>query len=251
MEEEEEEQCAQAEEEAGPAEPVSNLHRKVLALVREGPKINAYAALKRVGWTGESIADAIDVMLAFHPKQENEPARMKVPEYNRMTHEIVGDILEKIEETGKVTRLQRRSLWRLLKCNQLLMSERVFVWKRLCDIFRETKERITAMHYFTGILKPELSASDQEGLDHYQAALLEHSAGFVCEHVGPSLKELQITVRVLKMLPPVHYDQDFYNVGDNEDEAQPAGPKEKAPAVEEEATQPMDGEPEAKRQRTA
>lgn len=184
--------------------------------------INAYGAFRRIKW-GPRPTDVVEALLAFHPKQPDEPGRMTVPEYNRLTHEVIDRILEKIKEAGKVTSQDGSDLRQLINCHQLLPAEATHVWMRLCKVFVGDEPRLKMLHYFTGKLQPQPSPEQQYTLTAHQLALLTLSADFACDYVDAELRDLQLTLRVLPSLAPVFPDKSF------NDAAEPAAPATSEP----------------------
>jgi hypothetical protein len=231
------------------------------ALMRD-QKIGAYDAFRQIKWK-PSPTDVVEALLAFHPKQPREPVRMTVPDYNCLTLEVIGRILEKIKEADKVTRQDRINLWQLINCHQLLPAEATDVWMLLCDVFVGDEPRIKAMHYFTGKLQPQPSPEQQYTLTAHQLALLTLSADFACDYVDADLRDLQLTLRVLRSLVPVFPYKDFNDAEEpTSSAAEPTAVEPEAssstaaqaasqpsPASPPSAAQAADDEPDAKRRR--
>jgi pyruvate/2-oxoglutarate dehydrogenase complex dihydrolipoamide acyltransferase (E2) component len=185
---------------------------------------------------------------------------MTVPEYNRLTHEVIDRILAKIKEAGKVTSQDGSNLRQLINCHQLLPAEATDVWMRLCKVFVGDEPRLRMLHYFTGKLQPQPSPEQQYTLSAYQVALLTLSAYVVCDFVDADLRDLQLAIRVLPSLPPVFPDKSFNDAAEPAaPAAEPTDPPTAEPAAAEPAASPAspasaaqaaDDEPDAKRQRT-
>jgi hypothetical protein len=231
------------------------------ALMRD-QKIGAYDAFRQIKWK-PSPTDVVEALLAFHPKQPDEPGRMTVPEYNRLTHEVIGRILEKIKEAGKVTSQDGSNLRQLINCHQLLPAEATHAWMRLCKVFVGDEPRLKMLHYFTGKLQPQPSPEQQYTLTARQVALLTFSADFARDYVDADLRDLQLALRVLPSLAPVFPYKDFNDAEEpTSSAAEPTAVEPEAssstaaqaasqpsPASPPSAAQAADDEPDAKRRR--